>query len=105
MTCAKAVVIARLSLLDGRSFIGRNDCETPVQVCPRVPGDGYEKCREICGMRFHAEARAVMAAFSAGAGQDLAGATMEVAHNHICGGCAELLRLYGITARLVDGIG
>jgi len=60
--CAKATVICTLVTPDGARIVGTNECENPQTVCPRVPGDGYEKCYSVCRQVGHAEMVAVMRA-------------------------------------------
>lgn len=97
MTCAKIVVTARLVLPDGRFFLGCNDCASPQAECPRLPGEGYAKCKSICEQTGHAEEIAIHLA----RGEQLVGATMEVRHTHICINCQLLCDWHGIEARLV----
>ena len=65
MTCAKQVVKATITTLDGRVFVGYNHCNNAQAVCPRgsLPSNvGYEMCREICQQPGHAEVMALRAA-------------------------------------------
>lgn len=55
MTCAKRRVICILSDDDGRVASGENICNNPQDVCPREPGEGYEKCKSVCDQPAHAE--------------------------------------------------
>lgn len=55
MTCAKRLVTCYLVTVDGAVFVGRNTCHEPVEVCPRLPGEGYEKCSSVCRQIGHAE--------------------------------------------------
>lgn len=59
MTCAKATVVCVLVTQDGEEITGTNWCANPQQTCPRLPGEGYEKCKTICGQQGHAEVDAV----------------------------------------------
>ena len=38
---------------------GTNDCANPQETCPRLPGEGYEKCKSICQQGAHAEVKAI----------------------------------------------
>ena len=96
--CAKRRVICRIvteSLgpgLRGETFIGENDCANPQSVCPRLPGEGYEKCRSICQQAGHAEIEAVRAA-----GEAARGATAYLSgHYWICEPCGAALRDAGV---------
>ena len=62
MACAKKQVTCHIIGRDGLSFVGRNDCRNPQVVCPRLPGEGYEKCKTICDQIGHAEEVALMEA-------------------------------------------
>lgn len=59
MTCAKRRVAAYI--MDGDLIVaaGTNRCRAPQPVCPREPGEGYEKCRSICDQEGHAETMAI----------------------------------------------
>lgn len=61
--CAKRVVSCEIEVVDVfcgvHRFIGRNDCENPQPVCPRLPGEGYEKCKTVCRQQGHAELQAL----------------------------------------------
>ena len=46
---------------DGTVFIGTNACASPQAECPRTEGEGYEKCKTVCGQYGHAEETAVRA--------------------------------------------
>lgn len=60
--CAKQTVICTLITQEGERFVGTNACASPQEVCPRLPGEGYEKCKSICDQRGHAEEQALRAA-------------------------------------------
>lgn len=60
--CAKQTVKATLIATDGERFVGTNACANPQAVCPRLPGEGYEKCITICDQKGHAEEQAMRAA-------------------------------------------
>ena len=57
--CAKTVVRCLLVTPSGERIIGENRCLNPQPVCPRAPGEGYEKCSTICQQVGHAEIDAV----------------------------------------------
>jgi len=104
MTCAKVVVEARLVLPSGLSFVGRNTCMNPQSVCPRLPGEGYEKCRTICRQPGHAEMDAIAAAHYHG--QSVRGGHMIVNYHHICAGCRAVMDTAGVTYEVMgDGNG
>lgn len=95
MTCAKQVVRCVLILPSGQAFTGTNACANPQTVCPRLPGEGYEKCKSICHQGGHAELEAIKAARAAGA--DLRGGTAMVSgHNYLCQHCQVSLGECGI---------
>jgi pyrimidine deaminase RibD-like protein len=72
--------------------VGRNDCENPQPVCPREPGEGYEKCQSICKQAGHAEREAVKAAGSAARG----GTATLTGHYWMCEPCGAAIRDAGI---------
>lgn len=59
MTCAKRQVTCTLVTPDGRRFVGTNGCDNPQVTCPRLPGEGYEKCKTVCKQPGHAEEMAL----------------------------------------------
>lgn len=87
MTCAKVVVTCTLIATDGERFVGRNDCANPQPTCPRLPGEDYAKCVNICRQAGHAEEVAVKLA---GAKADGATAYVE-GHHRICENCFDVL--------------
>ena len=62
MTCAKKIVRCYLVKEGGHLYAGENTCDFPQQVCPRAPGEGYEKCKSVCRQQGHAEELALKAA-------------------------------------------
>lgn len=92
--CAKRQVICVITTPDGQDFVGRNDCANPQEVCPRLPGEGYEKCRSICDQAGHAEIEALKLAGTHARG---AKATL-LGHYWICEPCGRAIREGGITA-------
>jgi len=56
--CAKTEVVAIVT--DGKTkSVGFNWCSSPVQKCPRLEGEGYEKCKSVCKQNAHAEIEAL----------------------------------------------
>lgn len=96
--CARRVVTATLTALDGQVFVGRNDCNAPQPTCPRAGMPrytGYTLCRTICLQIGHAEDVALRLA-----GAKARGATLKVEGiDHICDPCKGAARIAGI-ARL-----
>lgn len=82
MTCAKVEVRAYLFGTDGVVYRGTNHCSRPQEVCPRVPGEGYAKCKEVCGQSAHAEVNAIAAA-----GDAARGSTIVVDYHYVCDSC------------------
>lgn len=101
MTCAKAVVKARLVTTSGQVFEGENAVLKPQAQCPRLDGEGYDKCISVCDQQGHAEAMAIVAARDAGA--TLRGAHMTVAYRYVCEDCQNVMRSFGITWEVADG--
>lgn len=97
MTCAKAEVHAVLITTDGRLFEGTNWCASPQAVCPRAPGEGYEKCHSICGISAHAEVNAIAAA-----GDAARGSTIVVAYHYVCDGCQQECKMSDVKPMTVE---
>ncbi|HXR93733.1 MAG TPA: hypothetical protein VN750_26005 [Steroidobacteraceae bacterium] len=91
--CAKRQVVCIIQTMDGtQQFRGENDCANPQPVCPRLPGEGYEKCQSICEQAGHAEAEAVKAA-----GEHAKGARAQLwGHYWMCEPCGRALREAGV---------
>ena len=99
MTCAKRHVWCEIEA-HGRIFYGSNACDNPQPVCPREPGEGYEKCRTICRQRGHAEIMALVEAQASGV--DLRHSHAVVGgHYYVCEGCARELRDAGISRIII----
>lgn len=99
MTCAKARVFLTLINPDGRTWTGENWCQTPQAVCPRLPGEGYEKCKTICNQVGHAEIDALRLA---GEGAKESTAILR-GHTYACQSCQEAMfaagvKLFGVAA-------
>lgn len=90
--CAKLVVRCTIVTPDGHRFVGENECANPQPVCPRLPGEGYDKCINICRQNGHAEEVALRAAdvFAVGARAYIEG------HTHVCRNCQEALVAGGV---------
>ncbi len=71
--------------------MGENACLNPQAVCPREPGEGYEKCTTICNQQGHAEIQALKAA-----GNDARGAVAIIDHSYACRHCQESMFDAGI---------
>ena len=92
MTCAKRRVTAILVGASGQHYIGMNACTIPQAVCPRDPGEGYEKCKSVCRQKGHAETMALQQA-----GDDARGGTITiVGHEYVCEDCVEALDEAGV---------
>lgn len=102
MRCAKVQVSCWITTLDGDEFYGTNACLVPQKECPRLPDEGYEKCKSICFQLAHAEEMAVYKGLMSGA--NLKGATAEITHERICDRCRELFTLHGITNIVLQGL-
>jgi deoxycytidylate deaminase len=112
--CAKRVVVCNIvdpKKLFGGPGLGRelddwvvgygnNGCINPQPKCPREPGEGYLKCKTICGQQGHAEDMALQDA--ARRGIDVKGMEAHVyGHNHVCGDCGDKLVAAGIARVIV----
>lgn len=95
MTCAKRTVLAVIEDAEGRVLSwGSNVCLSPQAVCPREPGEGYEKCRSVCRQVGHAEEVALAQLTPA---QNLAAAHCRVLGiSHVCPSCQHALWVAGI---------
>lgn len=89
--CAKHRTQAVLVAENGQTFVGENVCLSPQAVCPRLPGEGYEKCKTVCKQLGHAEEHAIAAA-----GPLANGATITVTHWYACDKCKALCEASGI---------
>lgn len=96
MTCAKRHVTCTIVVKGGDQIaIGTNYCRNPQLVCPREPGEGYDKCKSVCDQAGHAENVALKnaATFSF----DLRGAIATVdGIGWVCWTCLDQLRAAGI---------
>lgn len=101
MTCAKQTVRCVLTNASGLvSGLGSNWCDSGVDVCPRAPGEGYEKCQTVCNQDGHAEIQALR--YARLRGYNLTGGTAYISgHYHVCEPCARALRDAGITTLVI----
>lgn len=97
--CVKRPVSAVVTLKDGRILIGGNFCTNSQPTCPRLPGEGYEKCYTVCGQLGHAEQVAirliVREQFTGTAASQIASVDV---YNHTgpCDACKRMLAAFGI---------
>lgn len=92
--CAKKRVVFTLVTRDGDRFVGTNDCLTPVAVCPREPGEGYDLCVICCSQPGHAEVVALELA-----GDRARGAVGFLEGiDHVCDHCQAALDPAGVMA-------
>lgn len=101
MTCAKRTVVCVLFDRHERLVaIGDNGCLLSQERCPRLPGEGYDKCESVCLQDGHAEIQALRAA--RGRGHDLTGGTAYILnHYRICDHCRKALTAAGITSIVI----
>ena len=95
MTCAKRQVRCTIFTRTGFPFIGTNACANPQEVCPREPGEGYEKCRSVCRQYGHAESEAVRRLWEAGY-DAVGGSAFIEGHDHACDSCKGDLGAAGV---------
>lgn len=93
--CAKQRVRCVIYTVDGEAIQGENDCANPQPVCPRGPGEGYEKCQSICQQARHAEVEAAKAVQASGANAKGARAIL-YGHYYACEPCAKALQTIGV---------
>lgn len=86
--CAKTTVRCTLVTVKGEKVVGENWCRNPQAVCPRSPGEGYEKCKSICDQAGHAE---VVALKVAGASRALGARAFIEGHTYACMDCQHAL--------------
>jgi hypothetical protein len=92
--CVKTTVRCTLVTSSGDRIVGENWCHNPQSVCPRAPGEGYEKCVTVCGQEGHAETVALRVA-----GDKARGAHAYVeGHSYACRACQESLFGAGVAA-------
>jgi deoxycytidylate deaminase len=91
MTCAKQVVRAVLTGRSGKVYVGENLCGMPQTTCPRLPGEGYAKCKSICMQPRHAEIDALLRA-----GDDAEGGSIVVHYTRVCDDCMRALDAAGV---------
>lgn len=94
--CAKQRVYCTITI-NGRKYEGENDCANPQSVCPREPGEGYEKCKSICQQSGHAEIQALKAA-----GEFATGSIVVIkGHHYICNDCGIAMKNAGIKSATI----
>jgi deoxycytidylate deaminase len=89
--CAKRRMQAVLTGASGRVYAAENVCLNPQPVCPREPGEGYDKCKSVCQQIGHGEAQVIAAAAS-----DARGGRLVISHWYACPSCEVLCRAVGI---------
>lgn len=100
VTCAKQTVSCTLVSKSGAVVIGTNRCADAQPVCPRRPGEGYEKCQTVCQQMGHAEIQALARAdlYSV----DLTDAIAIIqGHYYACEPCARALKEAGISQIII----
>lgn len=102
MRCAKHVTTCVITSNDGKEIYGENYCLNPQEVCPRLPDEGYEKCKTICKQVGHAEEVAVMKALELGVNLSEAKAT--IGHKRVCDNCTDILEMHGIKEVTLTGM-
>ena len=100
--CAKRHVICTIGWWKQGQYqaaVGANLCRNPQEVCPRLPGEGYEKCHTVCQTIGHAEEVALGLLLAQGwdpKDADRCSAEI-VGHNCICHACGSLLQEAGVS--------
>jgi hypothetical protein len=103
--CAKRRVQCLIIPYGMAPIMGENDCANPQPVCPRLPGEGYEKCKTVCQQAGHAE---IVALRKAQEWTERAGATLYKAkaylrgHHYFCEECGKALRDAGVASMTVE---
>lgn len=92
--CAKQTVTCTLIAKNGKRFTAINACNNPQTTCPRLPGEGYEKCKTICDQQGHAEIQAMKLA-----GLSVIGSHAYIeGHTWACQACQEAMTAAGVAA-------
>lgn len=98
--CAKVTVRCRIVSKLGE-WVAENWCRSPQPVCPREPGEGYEKCKTVCRQIGHAETMAALIA-----GENARGGTAYIkGHSRVCETCMEALARVGIERIVLESDG
>ena len=92
--CAKRQVVCTIVGINGARYIGENDCANPQKVCPRLEGEGYEKCTSVCQQVGHAETEALKKAGMNARG----GHATLFGHHWICEPCGRALSDAGVAS-------
>lgn len=66
--CADKRVTCTIVTKSNHRYVGENWCAKPQRVCPRKPGENYDKCIMVCGQPGHAENMALIEAGEAARG-------------------------------------
>lgn len=91
--CAKRKVRCTVITHGGQAIVGENRCMNPQPTCPRLEGEGYEKCKTVCHQLGHAEENAVRLMELA----DLRGGTAFLqGHHYACAACTQTLKDRGV---------
>lgn len=101
--CFKREVCAVIVDVDGKIAIGENLIyNEEVKECPRLKGEGYEKCETICNQKGHAEIMAIEDAKKRGL--KLEDATLYLmGHHRMCAECIKECRDHGLSTFMIMG--
>lgn len=101
--CAKRRVQCLIYPIGMAPIYGENDCANPQTTCPRLPGEGYEKCKTVCQQDGHAELVALRKAKLGDAGSSLWGASAHIrGHHWLCEPCGLALKEAGISKVILN---
>jgi len=101
--CAKLRVECVIDTPAGKSYRGTNFCNNAQSRCPRLPGEGYDKCVSICQTGGHAEVVALERLLADEGPHAAMGATATVSgHFHCCSDCAQKLARAGVRKIVID---
>ena len=98
--CAKKRVVCTIVAPDGERIVGENWCGNPQSVCPRLPGENYEKCNTVCQQEGHAEIVALRLAGE----RARDGKVFLEGHTYYCQDCLDALYDAGITSVFAPGV-
>lgn len=102
--CFKREVCAVIVNNTGEIVVGENLVYNDlIESCPREKGEGYEKCKEVCNQKGHAEIEAIKKAKERG--MEIKGAKLYLmGHYKVCPDCTEACKREELEVIIVDKI-
>ena len=101
--CAKLRIECKIDTAFGKTYHGTNYCNNAQPTCPRLPGEGYEKCISVCQTAGHAEDVALQRLLADEGVTAAIGATATViGHYCCCRDCSEKLTRAGVRKIVIN---